>query len=283
MKICGACERELPRESFSGKQWWLRKSLRRCGECVAAGNELVLFTKGRERAADDECPICSRWFPVTNWEQDKESTLYTCCMKTVCYGCSFTAKKRGINGCLFCRTATPETDEKKLSQIQKRAKANDPEAIHWLGLCYRDGKYVKTDASKAVELLERAAELGLIEAHFHLGDMFDEGTDDAGVSPNMARAVEHYELAAKQCHVLARNCLGWNEARTGNCGLALKHFMISAKLGHSNSLDEIKEMYTEGLASKLDYADALRGYHDAVEEMNSPERDEARVYWAKEA
>jgi len=186
-------------------------------------------------------------------------------MKTVCYGCSFTAKKRGINGCLFCRTATPETDEKKLSQIQKRAKANDPEAIHWLGLCYRDGKYVKTDASKAVELLERAAELGLIEAH---------------VSPNMARAVEHYELAAKQCHVLARNCLGWNEARTGNCGLALKHFMISAKLGHSNSLDEIKEMYTEGLASKSDYADALRGYHDAVEEMNSPERDEAKAYWA---
>ena len=56
--------------------------------------------------------------------------------------------------------------------------------------------------------------------------------------------------------------------------------MIAAKLGSGYSLDIIKEMYTrmERLASKSDYAEALRGYHDAVKEMSSPERDEAKEF-----
>ena len=32
-----------------------------------------------------------------------------------------------------------------------------------------------------------------------------------------------------------------------------------------------------GLATKADYAAALRGYQNAVEEMSSPDRDEAKV------
>ena len=63
----------------------------------------------------------------------------------------------------------------------------------------------------------------------------------------------------------------------GNTGLALKHWMISAKLGDKDSLKCIKAMYTEGLASKSDYAEALCGYQEAVEEMSSPERDEAKA------
>ena len=98
----------------------------------------------------------------------------------------------------------------------------------------------------------------------------------------MARALEHYEFAAKQGHVTARQNLGVIASNTGKYGLALKHWMISAKLGCAASLDDIKVMYAEGLASKSDYAEALRGYHDAVEEMSSPERDKAKAYWAEE-
>ena len=56
---------------------------------------------------------------------------------------------------------------------------------------------------------------------------------------------------------------------------AVRHFMISAKMGDEQSLDKIKEMFTEGLATKVKYADALKGYQDAVEEMKSSQRDEA--------
>lgn len=92
----------------------------------------------------------------------------------------------------------------------------------------------------------------------------------------MARAVEHYEIAAKQGDIKARHNLGTTDHNAGNHGLALKHFMISAKMGCELSLDDIKEMYAKGLASKADYAEALRWYHDAVKEMSSPERDEPK-------
>ena len=278
MKICGACERELPRESFSGKQWRLRKSLRRCGECVAAGNELVLFTKGRERSADDECPICSRLLPLDSGE----SMLHTCCMKRVCNGCHLEADKRGMDDkCPFCRTPPPDSDEAQIARIQKRVKANDPEGIYNLAISYRDGRDgLEEDVPRAVELFERAAELGSKDAHYDLATIFNEHTAGEGIDKDMARALEHYEFAAKQGHVAARHNLGIYEFDSGNYGLACKHWMISAKLGDADSLNNIKGLYTKGLASKSDYADALRGYHDAVEEMNSPERDEAKAYWA---
>ena len=61
-----------------------------------------------------------------------------------------------------------------------------------------------------------------------------------------------------------------------NYDRAAKHFLISAKMGHKNSLENIKSLFVRGLATKAQYAEALRGYQDAVEEMKSNERDEVR-------
>ena len=63
--ICGACERDLPEASYSQEQGRLRQSVRRCEECVAEGNQLVLMKKGRTRSEDDECPICNLLLPLT--------------------------------------------------------------------------------------------------------------------------------------------------------------------------------------------------------------------------
>ena len=151
-------------------------------------------------------------------------------------------------------------------------------AIYHLGDCYMRGSNgFEKDMPKAVELLEGAAELGSREAHGLLG-YFCENADDWGIDKDMARAVEHYEFVAKQGDVFSRFNLGAIKHDTGNNGLALKHWMISAKLGDADSIDEIKDMLTRGIASKSDYAEALRGYNDAVDEMSSPERDEAKAY-----
>ena len=50
MKICGACELELSDDSYSEEQRARRQSRRRCEECVASGNQLVLMKKGRTRS-----------------------------------------------------------------------------------------------------------------------------------------------------------------------------------------------------------------------------------------
>ena len=78
-------------------------------------------------------------------------------------------------------------------------------------------------------------------------------------------------------HVESRHSLGDVEFDDeGNYELALQHWMISAKMGYEESLDGIKKLFMSGHATKAQYAEALRGYQDAVEEMKSPQREEAK-------
>ena len=128
--------------------------------------------------------------------------------------------------------------------------------------------------TKAVELYERAADLGVKEAHYNLGCVDMEGTD---VEKDMAKAIRHYEAGAMCGEVSARYNLGCMEYDAGNDDLALQHCMIGAKLGHENSLNMVKHLFMTGYATKADYAAALRGYQNAVEEMSSPDRAEAKL------
>ena len=57
--------------------------------------------------------------------------------------------------------------------------------------------------------------------------------------------------------------------------------MISAKMGDQDSLNKIKDMFTKGLATKAQYAEALKGYQNASEETKSPQREEAKVIFNK--
>ena len=78
-------------------------------------------------------------------------------------------------------------------------------------------------------------------------------------------------------HVLSRNNLGVVENIINkNCELAVRHWMISVKMGDEKSLDDIKDMFMKGHATKAQYAEALRGYQDAIEKMKSPQREEAK-------
>ena len=77
-------------------------------------------------------------------------------------------------------------------------------------------------------------------------------------------------------HVDARFNLGHLEYDAGNYDLALQHWMISATLGNEGSLNNVENFSRNGLATKADYAAALRGYQNAVEEMSSPDRAEAK-------
>jgi len=71
----------------------------------------------------------------------------------------------------------------------------------------------------------------------------------------------------------------------GNYDRSVRHFMISAKMGENNSLEMIKNILMGGMATKEQqyatkeqYAEALKGYQDAVEETKSRDRDEANAY-----
>ncbi|EJK61143.1 hypothetical protein THAOC_18413, partial [Thalassiosira oceanica] len=230
-----------------------------------------LLSEGHERAEGDRCPIC---FLFVGLPFEEHAQMNVCCMKTVCDGCELAARQQGIyDRCPFCRAPLPSDDASALAMIQKRVNKGDAEAIYHLGNQYFYGLLGFTkDVPRAIELWTQAAELGSLDALNDLGHMYYNGD---GVQQDKPRGIRHWQQAAMKGNVLSRHGLGYNEYNNGNCELAVQHWMISAKLGYEKSLNAIKQMFMGGLATKAQYARALRGYGAAVEETKSHQREEA--------
>ena len=163
-----------------------------------------------------------------------------------------------------------------LAMLQRRVGKGDAEAIHRLGENYFLGNLgLAKDVPRAIELWTDAAGLGSLDAHDRLGNTYYLG---AGVKEDKPRGIYHWQQAAMKGHATSRHNLGEVECIRGNYDLAVQHYMISAKMGYKESLDEIKSEFMKGHATKAQYAEALMGYGDAVEEMKSPQREEARRF-----
>mmetsp|Transcript_15504 Transcript_15504/g.34819 ORF Transcript_15504/g.34819 Transcript_15504/m.34819 type:complete len:138 (-) Transcript_15504:76-489(-) len=102
-----------------------------------------------------------------------------------------------------------------------------------------------------------------------------------GVEQDETRGIRHLQHAAIQGNPVSRLILGAHERDDGNHRLAVQHWMISAKMGDEDSLNRIKGMFMEGLATKAQYAEALKGYQTALEEAKSPQREVAKAFFNK--
>ncbi|EJK56115.1 hypothetical protein THAOC_24058, partial [Thalassiosira oceanica] len=217
-----------------------------------------LLNEGHERWEGDRCPIC---FLFIGLPVAKHSRRNVCCMKRVCNGCSLTARQRGMyvvyGRCPFCRTPHPTDEASQLPMIQKRVSKGDAEAINHLAGQYYYGRLGLTkDIPRAIELWSEAAKLGSVGAHYNLGVTYYYGH---GAEEDKPRGIRHWQEAAMKGHVESRHRLGLAEYNQGNCNLAVRHWMISAKMGDEKSLNVIKDMFIDGEATKAQYAEALRG------------------------
>ena len=270
LKNCTACL--LVKYCGVGCQKAHRKQHKKaCKQRLAELKDEQLYSQGHERPEEDFCQICTQPVPIPT---GKHSCLNVCCMKRVCNGCLLATMKRGIDGkCPFCRAPRHKDDADILASVQARVDKKDPNAITWLGYQYMKGGHgLEKDASRAVELWNEAAELGSVDAYYALGLTYINGD---GVEQDAARGVGFYEKAAMLGNVDARHNLGSYECNRGNYDRAVRHLLISAKMGGTISLEVIKTLFTGGLATKSQYMGALKGYQDAMEEMKSPEREEA--------
>ena len=124
-----------------------------------------------------------------------------------------------------------------------------------LGVCYADGSYgLQQDHAKALELWHQAADLGNAKSYYSIGGAYHVGR---GVERDEKKAVHYMELAAMRGHVVARHNLGCFDWKAGNMDRALRHFIIAAGMGYSDSFENIKLMFMNGQATKEDYAKAL--------------------------
>ena len=118
---------------------------------------------------------------------------------------------------------------------------NDATAFYNLGVGYYNGEYGLTqNFTKALELWQRAAELGSAISNYSLANSYFRGD---GVARDEKKAVFYYEQAAIQGHTHARHNLGVVEHRKGNMDRAMKHYMIAVKSGYTYSLKQIKALY----------------------------------------
>ncbi|EJK65257.1 hypothetical protein THAOC_13903 [Thalassiosira oceanica] len=238
----------------------------------AARNLQRLMASGHARPEEDRCPIC---FDLMGLPITRHAKMNVCCMNMVCNGCELAANRRGMNDrCPFCRTPSKDDNASVLAMIRKRVKKGDAKAMHYLGCKHYKGELgLAKDVPRAVEIWAKAVGLGSINAHYSLGESYFHGD---GVKEDKPRGIRHWQQAAMNGHVPSRHCLGLVEAMIGNDKLAVQHFMISAKMGEEESLNSIKKMFKKGHATKVQYAEALLGYRDALEEMKSPQREEAK-------
>ena len=243
-----------------------------CKERAVELKDERLYGQGHKWPEQDFCPICLLPLPLPTQEH---SNLYACCSKMVCDGCCHEAWKIGLdNACPFCRSPTPKTGMEVLEMVLKRVAAKDPVAMRRLGDFYFCGEFgLAKDESRAIELISEAAKLGSTAALYKVGVAYYAGL--GGVSQDKAKGIRCLESAAMQGDADSRHMLGYIEEDNRNVDRAVRHYMISAKMGHKDSLDTIRKMFANRLATRAQYAETLKGYQDAMEEMKSPERDEA--------
>ena len=251
----------------------VREYVRRADERAAELHYEKLFEQPPQLHRD--CPICFIRLPLLYTGR----RYYECCGKEICTGCWYApvydnqGTKIDEMKCPFCRTPIPKSHEEAIERYNIRMEVGDAQAIYNLGIYYRDGRQgLQQDYTKTLELLHRSAELGYAEAYNSIGCAYDIGE---GAKVDKKKAMYYYELAAMEGDVNARHNLGNDELNAGNYDRALKHYMIAINGGFNGSVDQIKEMYLHGDATRDDYTKALRIYQTYLGEIKSDQRDKA--------
>jgi len=213
----------------------------------------------------EDCPICFLRLPMltSGWRYK------SCCGKVICSGCIYAMDKI----CPFCRSPTPTLVKESIKRTKKRVEVGDAIAISSLGDMYSEGtRGFPQDYTKALELYHRAAELGFVGARHNIGCAYNDGE---GVERDMKKAVYYWGLAAMKGYATSRHNLGIEEKNVANFDRAIKHYMIAVESGNNGSLNQIKELYSNGHATKDEYTKALQTYQKYLGEIKSSQRDEA--------
>jgi tetratricopeptide (TPR) repeat protein len=213
-----------------------------------------------------ECPICFLPLPLDR----SKSMFWPCCSKVICKGCDYADDiSGGGDRCPFCRELATNMEEFR-KRLMKRVKADDPAAVrHMGGMCYNEGEY-----DSALEYFTKAAELGNVDAHYQLGNMYMKGEV---VEKDEEKAAYHFEKAAMSGHPEARHNLACYEAINGNIERAVKHLIIAANLGDEDSMKALWEEFEDGNITKEDLEATLRTHQAAVDETKSSQREVGEI------
>jgi TPR repeat protein len=238
----------------------------------AEAREQALFNNDLPPRPD--CDICFNELPVAS----NQKTYKICCGKILCDGCieeirdKDDRKEKVGDLCPFCRTVATTSNTVEL--VKKRMEVNDPESFACMAHILMEGTYgQKRDEEKALSLMEKGAELGSLGAMAGLGNAYVNGA--FGLQKDIRKGKRYLEDAAIKGNVEARYTLACMDNTKETVSRGVKHFIIGARSGHKPSLDAVKKAFNMGYATKVEYEDTLRAYHESQNATKTDERERA--------
>ena len=227
----------------------------------------------------EECPICLIRLPLRN----EEVVFKPCCGNVICMGCIYkhliTDARKGESEiaehkCAFCRQQTL-SGQRRIKAMKKLMKNNNPDVYLQMAFKYKFGEdgVIQSD-TRTLEMRIRAAELGNANAFAGIGLCYREGT---ALEEDMSKSIEFYEVGAKKGSLTAHRYLSWFHHKNGNLDMGYGHVRVLASAGCKESMDLLMKVYKNELLSKEDLAQTLRAFQASRDEMNSKDRDNARL------
>lgn len=153
---------------------------------------------------------------------------------------------------------------KAIALLQQAAELGNPLSQYQLGLFYMTGQNVERNLAIAKDWYTKAAAQGNPNAQNDLGVLYQKGL---GVPQDDAKALELYKKSAAQGFAAAQANVGWMYANGRGVSLdnfeAAKWLAAAAEQGNANAQNDLGLLYQNGLGVPRDEAKALELYKNS--------------------
>jgi TPR repeat protein len=177
------------------------RSLFEEGIAVSWGSDFKRIDEKRgrvliEAASAAGCPSAEAYCHYAGWggfaeDEDKAFVMF----QKIAEETGFGFAEKMIGWCFKKGRGVEQNWTKAVEWYTKATEKGDSNAMNNLGYCFKKGEGVEQNSTKAVEWCTKAAEKGDSTAMFNLGHIFEYGR---GVEQNLAKAVEWYTMAVDQ-------------------------------------------------------------------------------------
>ena len=229
---------------------------------IAAEHEAA---RARREANPEQEPLSARWgsrcpICLEDWDVNATHLIRVCCCRRVCQSCD----KKIEAACPLCRSPREENDAEQLARLRRHVENEVPEAITFLGDCYRDGDrdfgLVQSD-KKAAKIWKRAVELGDVDAMVRLGHSYENGT---GVKLDKKKAARLYRAAADRGDAIAQGNLAALFDAEEEFEEGFRYYALSAEKGWTNAEICLGCCYRDGEGTEVDLGKARYWFERAA-------------------
>ena len=152
---------------------------------------------------------------------------------------------------------------KRVMLLQKAADVGSLEAMYDLADAYYDGEGVDKNMSLAIKWMTKAADAGYIKAQTSLGATYFHGME--GLEQNYALSEKYLMLAAKKDNTDAQAFISFLYIVMEDYEKALFWARKAAQMEHPQACFALGKIYDEGLGVEVDHKEGLKWFEKAAD------------------